>query len=83
MGIHVSFDNTDIRPGDGSSYAIWTNHGTPIDCEMGEYEWSAVSLVLEGDALRQYLGSYLAKVNFAFHADQIAIRAISISIELK
>ena len=83
IGINVSFDNTDIRPGDESGYPIWANHGTPIDYEMGEYEWSAVSVVLEGDALRQYLGSYLAKVNFAFHADQIAIRAISISIELK
>ena len=81
MGIHVSFDNTDVRPGDGSSYAIWTNHGVLIDCDMGDYEWSAVSITLEGDALRQYLGSYLAKVNFAFHSEQIAIRAISISVE--
>ncbi len=84
MGLNIWFDATEVAPGDGGIYHDypWTNPSTPIDCEMGEYEWSAVSVVLEGDELEQYLGSYLAKVNFTFHGDQLSIRAITINVEV-
>ena len=81
IGMHLSFDETDRKPGDESRFAIYQTHAIPIDSNMQDYEWSAVSVVVEGDALREYLNSYLAKVNFEFGGEQITIRAISIEVE--
>lgn len=81
IGIHLSFDDTDRAPGDGSRHDVYQNHGILIDSEMGDYEWSAVSVVLEGEDLQKYLNSYLAKVHFEFWGDEITIRAISIEVE--
>ena len=82
MGIHLSFDETDRKPGDGSRFSICQNHSQLIDFDMTDYEWSAVSVVVEGEALKEYLGAYLAKIHFEFHGEQIAIRAMSISVEV-
>lgn len=82
MGIHFSFDETERSPGDGSKYAVCQNHGVVIDSEMVDYEWSAVTVVVEGDKLTQYLDSYLAKVNFEFHGDSISLRAVRINVEV-
>lgn len=81
MDMQLTFDINDHLPGDGSPYNVFSRYNLPIDSEMEEYEWSAVSIVLEGDNLQEYLGAYLAKVNVSMPGDQITIRVISIEVE--
>ncbi|MBQ7373491.1 MAG: InlB B-repeat-containing protein [Clostridia bacterium] len=81
IGLHLSFDKDDYNPGDGSGLPVMQKHALDIDSNMGDYEWSAVSVVIEGADLATYLNKYLAKVAFEFHGEQISIRAISITVE--
>jgi hypothetical protein len=48
---------------------------------MGDYEWSAVSITVEGAALEEYLDAYFGKVYFTFLGDRLSVRAISITVE--
>ena len=82
IGMHLGFsDNGNKGTGDEGLYPVYRNHGLPIDSNMKDYEWSSVSVVIEGNALDTYLDSYLAKVSFEFWGNQLTIRAISIEVE--
>ena len=48
---------------------------------MGDYEWSAVSVVIDGGDLAYYLDSYLAKFWFTFEGEEISIRVIAVNVE--
>ena len=45
-----------------------------IDCNMGEYEWSTLTIEVPAE----YANLYLAKIRVGFSGNEIAIRAISI-----
>ena len=47
---------------------------TEIDCNMGEYEWSTLTIEVPAE----YANLYLAKIRVGFSGNEIAIRAISI-----
>lgn len=79
IGISLAFDHDDYKPGDGSGLPVMVRHNLDIDSNMGEYEWSAISVVVEGS--EPYLNKYLAKVAFEFHGAQLSIRAIAINVE--
>ncbi len=81
LGVHLSFDYTDTGAGDGSGLPVMQRHSLDIDSNMGDYEWSAISVVVEGADLAVYLDKYLAKVAFEFHGEQLSIRVISIDVE--
>ncbi|MBQ8726218.1 MAG: InlB B-repeat-containing protein [Clostridia bacterium] len=75
IGMHVAFGYSDRSPTDGDNL-ICQNHALVIDSNMGDYEWSAVSIEVPDT----YVGKYLGKVNFEFHGEQITIRAITIEL---
>ncbi len=81
IAMNLSFDRNEFDPGDGSPYPVKQNHNIAIDSNMGDYEWSAISVVVEGEDLDTYLGLYLAKISFEFWNEQITIRAITIDVE--
>ena len=81
MDFQLSFDSSPIGPGDGSGYSIFSKYGLSIESNMSSYEWSAVTVELSGEALREYLGAYIARAYLCTSAEKIAIRAISIEVE--
>ncbi|MBR2336546.1 MAG: InlB B-repeat-containing protein [Clostridia bacterium] len=81
IGMHLGFTNTDKASSDEGMYPVLQTHAIPIDANMGAYEWSAVSVVIDGATLQTYLDTYLGKISFEFWGEQISIRAISIEVE--
>ena len=81
IDLALAFDPSDIGPCDGSGYSVYSQTGLDIDSNMGDYEWSAVSITVEGAALEEYLDAYFGKVYFTFLGDRLSVRAISITVE--
>lgn len=78
INLIAGFARTDIGNPDTDGKPFAEYYNTPIDCEMGDYEWSV--LVLDVPTTR--VGDYLGKINIGFSGKEIAIRAISIETEV-
>lgn len=87
IGIHVSFGFTDRSATDPETergdIQRCSNPGLAIDTNMGDYEWSAVTIEIPESYLISNFGQniYLGKIWFEFPGDEITIRAVAIEQE--
>lgn len=76
MLVNVLFSDSKTASGeDGTEpLKLLERHNQTIDCNMGEYEWSVLTIEIP----TQYVSKYLAKFTIGFTGKEIAIRAVSI-----
>ena len=74
MDVVAGFAREETSNPDTDGRPFLETYKNPIDCLMGEYEWS--TLVIEVPASR--VGEYIGKIGIAFGGEEIIIRAISI-----
>ena len=74
LNLHAGFARSELANPDESGLSAFVANGNVIDCNMADYEWSTLTLVVPAD----YAGKYLGKIYVEFAGAEIAIRAISI-----
>ena len=74
MSFHSGFAKSEDGNPDLDGLPMYEQNNLTIDCNMGEYEWSTLTIELP----ETYVGYYFGKYVLQFAGPSIAIRAISI-----